>query len=143
MQPYGAPQEYGQPAEGIALTTRFFPVAFTYALTKPKVVVDGYQVPVTGWGRTVLPARPGPHHVHVHIPYLLPKRLGSADTFVEVYPGRLVELEYKAPAYMYFSGSLGSPPQSYKGAVLSIGVIVVALLLPVVAVLLGVVLASH
>lgn len=131
VQPYGqqgyGQQGYGQPAEGIALTTRFFPLAFMLALFKPKVVVDGHQAPVTGWGRTVLPARPGPHHVHVHVPYWLPPRLGNADSTVEVYPGRLVELEYKAPVMAFSRGSLGTPPQKYNGVGILIAIFAVSL----------------
>jgi hypothetical protein len=130
-QPYG-PQRYGQPAEGIAVTTQYHPLGFTLALFKPKIVVDGYQVPSVGWGRTVLPARPGRHHVHVHIPYWLPSRLGPADTVVEVYPGRLAELEYKAPVWGYSPGSLGSPPQSYNGVGITIAVLAVILVFAVV-----------
>jgi hypothetical protein len=131
-QLYG-PQGYGQPAEGIDVTTRYSPLMFTLALLfKPKIVVDGYETPSVGWGRTVLPARPGQHHVHVHIPYWLPQRIGPADTVVEVYPGRLVELEYKAPVWGYSPGSLGNPPQSYNGVGITIAVMAVILVLAVV-----------
>ncbi|MDT5348964.1 MAG: hypothetical protein QOH91_2251 [Mycobacterium sp.] len=131
VQPPG-PQGYGQPAEGIALNTQFFPLSFMMALIKPKIVVDGYEVPVVGWGRTVVPARPGPHHVHVHVPYWLPQQIGPADTSVDVYPGRLVELEYKAPVWGFSPGSLGTPPQSYNGVGITIAIMAASLLLAVV-----------
>jgi hypothetical protein len=125
-----APQGHGQPAEGIAVTTRFFPLSFMLALFKPKVVVDGYETPAGSWGRIVVPARPGPHHVHVHVPYLW--RLGGADTSVEVYPGRMVELEYKAPVAAFSAGSLGAPPQKYNGVGILIGIFAVSLFFAVV-----------
>ena len=121
-------QGFGQPAEGIAVTTQFFPLSFMLALFKPKIVVDGHETPAAGWGRTVMPARPGPHHVHVYVPYWLPPQIGPADTSVNVYPGRLVELEYKAPVWGFSSGSLGVPPQSYNGVAVSIGVMAAALI---------------
>lgn len=131
-QPY-APQGYGQqPAEGVALTTRFHPMSFTFALFKPKIVVDGYEMPAAGWGRTIVPVRPGQHHVHVHIPYWLPPRLGPADTVVDVHPGRLAEVEYKAPVWGYSRGSLGSPPQSYNGVGITVAVMAVTLIVAVV-----------
>jgi hypothetical protein len=139
-QLYG-PQGYGQPAEGIDVTTRYSPLMFTLALLfKPKIVVDGYETPSVGWGRTVLPARPGRHRVHVRVPYLLPRRIGPADTVAEVYPGRLVELEYKAPVFALSPGSLGRPPQSYNGvgiaiAVLAVFLVFAVMFLPIIAML--------
>jgi hypothetical protein len=62
-------------------------------------VVHGAEMPTSGWGRTVVPAPPGQYHVHVHAPYLLPSRVGPADITVNVAPGHLVELEYKAPVW--------------------------------------------
>jgi hypothetical protein len=40
------------------------------------------------------------------------RQYGNADAVVDVYPGRVVELEYKAPTFAGFtSGSLGYLPQ--------------------------------
>jgi hypothetical protein len=118
---------YPQPPQpgGIAVTTEFFPLAFLMALFKPKILIDGYEVPVAGWGRTVVPVHPGQHRVHVHVPYWLPSQLGPADTLVDVYPGYLVELEYKAPVWGYSAGSLGSPPQSYNGVGITVAVLAI------------------
>jgi hypothetical protein len=107
------------------VTTEFFPLAFLMALFKPKILIDGYEVPVAGWGRTVVPVHPGQHRVHVHVPYWLPSQLGPADTLVDVYPGYLVELEYKAPVWGYSAGSLGSPPQSYNGVGITVAVLAI------------------
>jgi hypothetical protein len=40
-----APPPYGQPHEGIAVTTRYFAL---FAAVKPKILVNGYEMPV--WG---------------------------------------------------------------------------------------------
>ncbi|OBK22275.1 hypothetical protein A5634_07835 [Mycobacterium asiaticum] len=104
------------------------------ALFKPKILIDGYETPPAFWGRNVLPVYPGRHRVHVHVPYWLPSQIGPADTLVDVHPGQLVELEYKAPLWGYSPGSLGAPPQSYNGVGITVALMVaafaVALLFP-------------
>ncbi|BDE13700.1 MULTISPECIES: hypothetical protein [Mycobacterium] len=123
--PHGAPGQLPAGAGGIAVTTRFFPLGFMLALVKPKVFIDNYEMPPASWGRTMLPAQPGRHHVHVHIPYFLPPKIGPADAVVDVHPGHIVELEYRAPAWSFSAGSLGPPPQSYNGLGITIAVMVV------------------
>ncbi|WP_242660692.1 hypothetical protein [Mycobacterium kubicae] len=122
--------QYGRPPQGLAVTTHFSPLSFMLALFKPKVLIDGYETPVTGWGRTVLPVAPGQHRVHVHVPYLLPAQIGAADTVVDVYPGRLVELEYKAPVWGFSPGSLGYPPQPYNGVSILVAVLAILVVVP-------------
>jgi hypothetical protein len=130
-----------QAAEGVAITTHFMPLSFMLALFKPKILIDGYEAPPAVWGRNVVAARPGQHRVHVHVPYFLPPQIGSADAFVDVYPGRLVELEYKAPVWGFSPGSLGAPPQSYNGVgitiALMVGILVFAFGFPLLMVLLS------
>jgi hypothetical protein len=101
------------------------------AFFKPKILIDGYEAPIAGWGRMVVPVQPGQHRVHVHVPYWLPSQIGPADTLVDVYPGRLVELEYKAPVWGYSAGSLGSPPQSYNGVGITLAVLGIPVILPI------------
>ncbi|MDT5264329.1 MAG: hypothetical protein QOI90_955, partial [Mycobacterium sp.] len=43
------------PREGIVVTTRYSLMTWVFALVKPKVVVNGWEVPSVGWGRTVVP----------------------------------------------------------------------------------------
>ena len=111
------------------------------ALFKPKILIDGYEAPPAVWGRNVVAARPGQHRIHVHVPYFLPPQIGPADAFVDVYPGRLVELEYKAPVWGFSPGSLGAPPQSYNGVgitiALMVGILVFAFGFPLLMVLLS------
>jgi hypothetical protein len=136
-QQYGAPQygppqpQYGAPSEGIAVTTQFFPLAWLFYFLKPKIFVDGIEMPPAPWGRTVVPAPPGQHNVHVHTPYFLPPRLGPADTTAFVQPGQIAELEYKAPMWSYSAGSLGIGPQKYNGVGITIAVSVIPLALVV------------
>jgi hypothetical protein len=128
-------QPYYEPPEGIAITTQFS-AFFTpfFGAVRPKVLVNGDEIPVWGWGRTVLPRAPGQYNVHVHVPYVFPKRAGRADYTTAVPPGQLVELEYRAPFFSFSRGSLGPPPQRYGGvgaviALLTICVVFIAIML--------------
>ncbi|GGQ81301.1 hypothetical protein [Couchioplanes azureus] len=118
------------PAGGgaLALTLRYHPVTFLLALFTPVVQVDGHRVG-HAWGRIVVPLAPGQHHVHVHVPYLLPTRIGAADLGVAVHPGQTVELEYRAPMIAFFGGALGAPPQKYPGMVGTVVLAVVTLVI--------------
>lgn len=123
-------QQPGYPPQGtaIALTLKYNPLAFLLGLFKPRVEINGHQVQA-GWNRTVLPVQPGQYHVHVHVPYLLPPRIGVADQGVTVHPGQTVELEYRAPMIAFLGGALGPPPQKYPGMVASIILLAVSLLI--------------
>jgi hypothetical protein len=119
------PQAYAQPREGIAVKTEYSPMEFMFAAFTPKIFINGYEVPVAGWGWTVVPLVPGVHHVHVHTPYFLPSRIGAADATVEVRPGQITELQYKAPLSTFSPGSLGVGPQKYNGLGALIAVLVI------------------
>jgi len=84
---------YQAPREGIAITTRFSPLMWLFATVTPKIFVNGYQMPVAGWGPVVFPLAPGQYQVHVHTPYFFPQRVGPADYAAIVYPGQFVELD--------------------------------------------------
>ena len=118
-----------QPGGGaVALTLKYHPLAFLMGLITPRVELNGHQVQAR-WGRTVIPVPAGQYHVHVHVPYILPPRVGPADLAVPVHPGQTVELEYRAPMIAFLGGALGAPPQKYPGMVASIVLLAVALVL--------------
>ena len=108
---------------------QFSPLTWLYALVKPKIFLNGYEMPAWGWGRAVYPAPPGRYHVHVYLPYWLPSRVGPADFTAVVNPGQFVELEYKAPLMTFSRGSLGPPPQRYNGVAATIAIVVAVLIL--------------
>jgi len=115
------------PAQGggaVALTLKFHPLGFILGLFKPVAQLNGHPV-ANAWGRTVVPVPAGQHHVHVHVPYLLPPRIGVADLGVTVHPGQTVELEYRAPMVAFMRGALGAPPQKYPGMGVTIALLVV------------------
>lgn len=113
--PYPYQQQPSGGASAIALTTKFFPLMFIFFFIKPFISINGQQVPEIKWGRTVIPVQPGQYHLHVHVPYFLPAKVGPADLPVSVMPGQTLELEYRAPAWAFLQGSLGAPPQQYNG----------------------------
>ncbi|HWB35173.1 MAG TPA: hypothetical protein VHA75_04020 [Rugosimonospora sp.] len=110
-----APNYQAPGGSAIAVTTKFIPLAFILYFFKPKVAINGQELPQQGWGRQVIPVQPGNYRVDVHTPYFLPPKLGPAQLDVAVAPGQTVELEYKAPAFAFINGSLGAPPQKYNG----------------------------
>jgi hypothetical protein len=112
----------------IAVTLKYHPLAFLLGLFKPQVQLNGHDV-ANAWGRQVIPVQPGQYHVHVHVPYLIPPRIGVADLPVMVHPGQTLELEYRAPMIAFMKGALGTPPQKYPGMVASILLIVFGLLI--------------
>jgi hypothetical protein len=140
-QPQPQQSPYGQPGEGIAVDTQFFPLAWLLFFFKPKIAVDGQETTALAWGRTVLPARPGQHHVHVHVPYFLPSKLGPADATADVRPGQVAELEYKAPMWAFSPGSLGAGPQKYNGVGITIAIAVIPIAVVFVVIFLSVLLA--
>jgi hypothetical protein len=114
-----APYYQNPPAQpggsAIAVTTKFIPLAFILYFFKPKVVLNGHELPQQGWGRQVIPVQPGQYHLEVYTPYFLPPKVGQSAVDVPVAPGQTVELEYKVPAVVFMKGSLGAPPQKYNG----------------------------
>jgi hypothetical protein len=130
QQPYPPPRQGpsdGQPA--IVVNTMYMWIAFMLAFFKPKIFVNGHEFPAV-WGHNVIPVSPGQHHLHVHVPYLLPPKFGPADVTVPVHPGQPpVELEYRAPVFAFVNGSLGPPPQRYNGMGAQIGLMVGVLVL--------------
>jgi hypothetical protein len=136
------PGPYGQAGEGIAVNTQFFPLAWVLFFVKPKVAVDGQEIPVSGWGRTHVPARPGQHHVHVYVPYFLPPKMGPADATADVRPGQVAELEYKAPMWAFSAGSLGVGPQKYNGVGITIAIVAIPFVLLFLVVVLTIVVAA-
>jgi hypothetical protein len=123
-RPWAAPPA-GQ-ISAVAVTARYSWLAFVLALFRPQLTVDGQPVPAV-WGRTVVPVPPGQHHVQVHVPYLLPPRVGPAETVVPVYPGQVVEVEYRAPVIAWIGGAIGPAPQPTPGLAAGIALLVVPL----------------
>ncbi|WP_229075978.1 hypothetical protein [Actinoplanes sp. DH11] len=119
---------HGHGGSTIAVTMRYAPLAFLLGLYTPVLEIDGQGVPAT-WGRVATAVTLGQHHVHVHVPYLMPSRIGTAETTVLAVAGRTVELEYRAPLLSFLRGNLGVPPQRYPGLVAAVALLVLAVAL--------------
>ncbi|MGW0039283.1 hypothetical protein [Gordonia sp. NPDC003376] len=138
--PYAQPA-YGQAlpgaqGQGVAITTQFFPLMWILFFIKPKIVVDGHELPAAVWGRNEIPLTPGQHHLHVFVPYFLPPKIGKADLPILVQPNQPVELQYRAPLWAFSGGSLGPGPQPYKGLGAMIGITAIIFLFAMLLVLL-------
>jgi hypothetical protein len=105
-------------------------LSWLFAAVKPKILVNGCEMPVWGWGRTVLPLTAGQYLVHVYVPYFFPRRVGPADYTVAVNPGQIVELEYRVPLWTFSLGSL--PPQRYNGVGVTVAIMAAAVLLMII-----------
>ncbi|MEU8895042.1 hypothetical protein [Nocardia sp. NPDC048505] len=118
---YGAPQQYGQPQgapapPGITVQADYEWFAFMLGLlTKPKIFVNGQQVPHAQWGETHIPVGPGQYHLRVSTPWLLD--MGPADQQVALREGQGVRYYYKPPAMFWLPGALGEMPQKTPGVV--------------------------
>ncbi|GAB2651071.1 hypothetical protein GCM10027088_31610 [Nocardia goodfellowii] len=126
--PYGQPQygqaapQYGQPAAtpappGITVQADYEWFAFMLGLlTKPKIFINGQQVPTTRWGENHIPVGPGQYHLRVSTPWLLD--MGPADQQVALGEGQGVRYYYKPPAMFWLPGAIGEFPQKTPGVVI-------------------------
>lgn len=98
---------------GLTVDASYSPFAFLLAITKPKIQVNGQQVPVTRWGPNHIPVGPGQHHVRVSTPWLFD--MGPATATVPVQPGNGTRVYYKAPVVILLNGAIGPVPQKAPG----------------------------
>ncbi len=128
---YGPPQFQPQPGpQGIVVDSSYFPLGFMLALTGPKIIVNGMEVPMAKWGQTHIPVGPGQHHVRVATKWLWD--MGPAETTVPVAEGHTTHVYYKSPAIAFINGAIGPVPQAAPGALvsyISLGVVGVLILL--------------
>ncbi|WP_256673867.1 hypothetical protein [Nocardia cyriacigeorgica] len=121
--PYGAPGAHagpvgqGMPGDppGLTVDASYTPMAFMLAITKPKIFVNGQQVPGTRWGANHIPVGPGQHQVKVSTPWLFD--MGPATTVAPVAEGQAARLYYRAPALIFLNGAIGPVPQKTPGMV--------------------------
>lgn|GEM_PF-3099151 len=97
--------------DGVAVTTRYLPLLLGYALCTPTVLLDGRPVAVVGWGRVIIPAGPGEHHLRVAVPLFGTRQIGAAECIVNVTAGAFTELEYRAPRGPSAPGTVGPLPE--------------------------------
>ena len=95
----------GENREGtLHLQTGFFPLAFILFFIRPRLEVDGEDVPLAGWGESSHRLPAGPRQITVYFPYMMPKRAGEATTKVTIPAGGEVSLKYRAPILVFQPG---------------------------------------
>ncbi|MCW2565440.1 MAG: hypothetical protein QOD59_1644 [Mycobacterium sp.] len=126
-----APPSYGQPHEGIAVTTRYFASSWLFAAVKPKILVSGLRDAGLGMGthRATTDSRAVPR---ARVRAVLLSAPGPADYTVAVNPGQIVELEYRVPLRTFSRGALGPPPQRYNGVGVTVAIMAAAVLLMII-----------
>jgi hypothetical protein len=92
------------PPTGIAVTTKFLPVQFFFYLCKPKIVIDHGEPTLGGWGKTFIPLEPGEHTVSCYFRYLYLPRAMESSTSINVGPGQVVEMLWKARWLIFLPG---------------------------------------
>jgi len=112
--------------------------AFLYRTTKPHVLIDGVEHPVSGWGRHRFAVSPGTRHVQVYVPYTLPRRAGRAALEVAVPPEGEVVLEYLAPTFTMARGALGEPGRQVSTGASTVRVANLSVLVLVVLILVAI-----
>jgi hypothetical protein len=96
---------------GIAVTTKFFPLAFLLYFFKPKMHIDDGIAVQQPWGTHFFPVEPGRHSVRCYVPYLWYRTMGDNSTWVDVAPGQVVDVRWKSPWLVFLKGSftVGNP----------------------------------
>ncbi len=100
------PQPPAGGTTGIEITAKFIFLAFFLNFFKPVFTIDGQAVQSKWKTPTFFPTTPGQHQVQVHFPYLVMKTAGKAVTSVNVQPGQVVRVAYKAPWLVFLAGKI-------------------------------------
>jgi hypothetical protein len=90
----------------LQLKTSFGWWMFILALFKPKLWVNGYELPLAGWGESAHQLYAGPNEVSVSFPYLFLPKAGEAKVTIQMPVGGIVRLEYRPPWLVFLPGKL-------------------------------------
>lgn len=108
-------------------------MAFLFALTGPKVTINGQPTKVS-WGEAPFDLPAGNYHLRVSTRYL--GDFGPAELPVAVYPGQQTTVYYRPPAAIGMKGGIGFQPQQTRGMTAAVVIQIIAvvfLILVVVA----------
>lgn len=128
--PMGPPPGMGR----IVLDSSYLPMAFTLALFKPGLTINGQPGPPVGWGKTAIDLPPGQYQIEVHVNYLW--KFGSATAMIPLSAGQRVDAFYRSPAMAFGGGNLGPTPQSTPNVGMTVGACVAAAVVGLLIVLL-------
>jgi hypothetical protein len=97
------------PQTGVAVETKFIPLAFLLYFFHPVLHIDGGPVIPAKWGVTFLPTDPGRHVLRAYVPYLFFRTMGDSSLEVEVAPGQTVTARWRAPWLTFLKGKWSLP----------------------------------
>ena len=91
----------------IEVKPTYFFMAFLLALCKPRIQLDGGPPEQYTWGEEHrFPVTPGRHSVRVFFKYLMVPECAANDIEVDVPPGQVVTVTYKAPLIVTLKGKM-------------------------------------
>ncbi|HEX2578136.1 MAG TPA: DUF2510 domain-containing protein [Aquihabitans sp.] len=105
--PMANPTPPGHPGAAIDITPSYLVLAFILAFFKPQASIDGSAPFPVRWGPNLIPVPPGRHQVEVWVPYLFLTRMGRNGAIVDVPPGGVVQVTWRAPWLVFFQGKIG------------------------------------
>ena len=108
----------------LEITTSFFPLSFLFFFCKTLIVIDGSDCGPVRWGTHTFAVGPGHHRVKVSARYLFFTETMANETTVELPPGGLVQVRYRAPLVTFMKGKItvvaatpaGSPAATPAGS---------------------------
>ena len=90
----------------LEITTSFFPLSFLFFFCKTLIVIDGSDCGPVRWGTHTFAVGPGHHRVKVSARYLFFTETMANETTVELPPGGLVQVRYRAPLVTFMKGKI-------------------------------------
>ena len=90
----------------LEITTSFFPLSFLFFFCKTLIVIDGSDCGPVRWGTHTFAVGPGHHRVKVSARYLFFTDSMARETIVEVPPGAVVQVRYRAPLVTFMRGKI-------------------------------------
>jgi hypothetical protein len=76
------------------------------AFFKPRLRVNGYELPLGGWGESSHQLYAGANEISVSFPYLFLPRAGEARATIQLPVNGVIRLEYRPPWVVFLPGTL-------------------------------------
>ncbi len=100
----------------VELDLGFFPLLWMLYFCTPKVVING-AMERRPWGKHQIPLPAGVYQLTISFQYGLMSQAGAAHLGqVQVMPGCATQVTYRAPFFIFFSGSIWQVPPRPAGA---------------------------
>jgi hypothetical protein len=119
-QPPGAMVPHGGGGGAILFDLGFFPLLWMLYFCSPRIEIDG-ATEKRPWGKHRIDMPPGMYGVTVYFPYGLLSRAGVARLQVQVQPGCVTQVTYRAPFVIFLSGSIWQLQPRPEGAMVMPG----------------------